>query len=65
MATFQRASHFRRMSKIILLTKTTSVLEMTATIQINARHQSWQPQFNFTNVIKPAPARLNLLAIKT
>ena len=43
MATFHHASHFRRLSEIILLTKTTSVLEMTATIQINERHQNWPP----------------------
>ena len=51
MATFHHASHFRRLCKNILLTKTTSVLEMATTIQINERQL--------------APARLRLVAIKT
>ena len=51
MATFHHASYFRRLCKNIFLTKTTSVLEMAATIQINE--------------LQLAPARLHLLAFKT
>ena len=60
MAKFHHAGHFRKLFKIILLTKTISVLEMTATIQINERHQNWPPQFKFTNVISmPSKMKLN------
>ena len=65
MASFHHASQFRRLSKLILLTKRTSVLEMTATSQINELLPNWTPQFNFTNVIKLLPVRLNLGAVKT
>ena len=51
MPTFHHASHLERLSKVILLKKTISVLEMAATLQIDESHQK-------------APARLNLVAIK-
>ena len=49
-------SHFRRLSKIILLTKTTFVLEMAARKQVNERHHC---------IGLIAPALLFLVAIKT
>ena len=63
MATFHHANHSRSLSKIIQLKKTTSVLEMTATIQIKERQQNWPPTQLYER-LQNAPVPLNLAAVK-